>query len=366
MMSLSTGGFMRTIGFILLAVAAFSWQEALAGERDPFDRAGEMLSAQELEWIKTGALLPRPVGMTHVCGDLYPAQAPATRPKAGPKLKYVITADGTVKNIEIAISSGDPSLDKAAVACATRWKYKPARLNGRPVDMEGENNVGWTMPEPVAEEPAMTIATQSNTITVQSKVSSLPPISSPVSIGKPHSCSVTEFYPREAIAAGMQGTTTIAFTITVQGTVENVRVVGTSGYDLLDQTAVMCAKAWRYSPAIAAGGPIAVPWKAQVGFLLNRDDGSHPIAIGAPHVCTAKYPADAKAAHAEGRTEVSFVIGADGGVKNIAVTKSSGHKSLDSAFVACVETWRYTPAQKDGKPVEMPWQAAMAWTLPPE
>jgi TonB family protein len=45
-----------------------------------------------------------------------------------------ITAEGTVAGAEIVESSGDTKYDQAAVECVSRWTYKPATHDGKPVE----------------------------------------------------------------------------------------------------------------------------------------------------------------------------------------------------------------------------------------
>jgi periplasmic protein TonB len=106
-----------------------------------------------------------------------------------------------------------------------------------------------------------------NTITTQSKVATKDLISSPASIGRPHVCM--QDYPAISQRLGEQGTTTIGFTILTDGNVDNVHVVNSSGSERLDNAAVSCAAKWRYKPAVKDNVPVAVPWKAEVKWVLH-------------------------------------------------------------------------------------------------
>lgn len=48
---------------------------------------------------------------------------------------------------------------------------------------------------------------------------------------------------------------------------------------------------------------------------------------------------------------------------NVTVAHSSGSQELDQAAVECASSWTYRPAQKNGRPVEVPWQAEVNWML---
>ena len=61
-------------------------------------------------------------------------------------------------------------------------------------------------------------------------------------------------------------------------------------------------------------------------------------------------------------TTLTFTIGVEGGVKNVVVTRPSGYDQLDRAAKACVSTWRYMPAIKNGQAVEVPQTLTIPWT----
>jgi len=49
-------------------------------------------------------------------------------------LRALVLADGTVRNVEIATSSGSAVLDQAAVDAVRRWRFAPAARDGVPID----------------------------------------------------------------------------------------------------------------------------------------------------------------------------------------------------------------------------------------
>ncbi|HEX3429352.1 MAG TPA: TonB family protein [Rhizomicrobium sp.] len=97
-------------------------------------------------------------------------------------------------------------------------------------------------------------------------------ISAPVSIGGSHSCE--NEYPPSAQRLSQEGTTTIKFTVTTDGAVSDVQVVGSSGHDALDQAAIRCASSWRYKPALENGQPVPAPWTTNVQWKLQNGSTS--------------------------------------------------------------------------------------------
>jgi protein TonB len=94
-----------------------------------------------------------------------------------------------------------------------------------------------------------------------------PLISSPASIGRPHTCM--QNYPPISQRLGEEGVTLLAFTVTADGGVADITVAKSSGSDRLDAAAVSCATSWRYKPAIQANLPVSVPWKTNVVWKLK-------------------------------------------------------------------------------------------------
>lgn len=76
-----------------------------------------------------------------------------------------------------------------------------------------------------------------------------------------------------------------------------------------------------------------------------------------------EYPKSSLRNEETGVSTVSFLIGADGGVKDSKVTKSSGFRDLDKAAQVALGKCRFKPATENGAPVES-WQPVQyVWTL---
>jgi periplasmic protein TonB len=79
---------------------------------------------------------------------------------------------------------------------------------------------------------------------------------------------VAPTYPAIAKTAGIQGTVVLQATISMAGTIENLRVV--SGPAMLQQAAMDAVKAWRYRPYLLNGEPVEVETTVNVIFAMNR------------------------------------------------------------------------------------------------
>lgn len=97
-----------------------------------------------------------------------------------------------------------------------------------------------------------------------------------------------------------------------------------------------------------SGGGLARRAQRERGRLMNED-----------------YPRAAKRARAEGVVDVRFTVGADGYVRDCAVTRSSGHGELDSTTCRLIEQrFRYRPATDPaGRPVAEVVDTSFEWML---
>ena len=175
---------------------------------------------------------------------------------------------------------------------------------------------------------------------------------SPASIGAPHSCNQ---YPAAELANRIEGTSTLAFDIGTDGAPNHIAVSKSSGNANLDQAASACVASWKYAPATKNGKPVETAWKADVVWKIQE----LPVG-GAIHRCEGIKPAEASSTLPE--TTILFVVGSDGRVKNPSVTTSSGQPAIDSALLRCVSAWVYTPATRNGIPIEADWAASFDWS----
>ena len=71
--------------------------------------------------------------LLHSVQPAYPESARKEKLEGITVVKTVIDEQGTVRDPEIATSSGHEVLDRAAVDAVSQWKFKPATLKGKPV-----------------------------------------------------------------------------------------------------------------------------------------------------------------------------------------------------------------------------------------
>jgi TonB family protein len=167
-------------------------------------------------------------------------------------------------------------------------------------------------------------------------------------------------------------------TVTTKGAFEDLTFAG--GADEISGPAIVAIRQWLYSPATKAGNPIdlkvyividsargnistsvepdlpfpvepkkSIPEQVSQGDLYYIQAG----VVEAPHAIYApdpEYSQAARAAKYQGLVIVGVIVGADGTISDIWVTKKAG-LGLDQETVRAVRTWKFQPAVKAGKPV---------------
>ena len=86
-------------------------------------------------------------------------------------------------------------------------------------------------------------------------------------VGPPHVC--LGYYPAISLRQHEVGSTVLGFHITTAGSVKDISVVRSSGYDRLDQAAMACVAPWRYKPVVRNGRIVEVPWKVQIVWNMR-------------------------------------------------------------------------------------------------
>jgi protein TonB len=74
---------------------------------------------------------------------VYPPEARAAGIRGVVRLRAVIAPDGTIAELEAV--EGHPWLVRAALAAVRQWRYRPTILNGRPVPVNTEIDVNFTL-----------------------------------------------------------------------------------------------------------------------------------------------------------------------------------------------------------------------------
>jgi protein TonB len=140
--------------------------------------------------------------------------------------------------------------------------------------------------------------------------------------------------PTERPATGTDVTTTPVFGISMEST----SAAGTGPALPVGNT--LQTRQGRAKTTETAVKPLAAPVQAYEVTKM-------PLPVGR---CTGKYTEEAKQAGLEGTVILDIVVGEDGGVRDIAIVQGLG-QGLNEAAVRALKACRFTPGERDGKPV---------------
>jgi len=194
-------------------------------------------------------------------------------------------------------------------------------------------------------------------------------------------------YAPEARGPGVAGAVQFRIIVGTDGHVRDAQLIG--GPPLLQAAAREAVNQYLYSPFRMANGELAeFETTVSVPFWLNGASPSQS-AIEKMRILTRNYQAeygrnagDSTGDHApqllrkvqpeyplalrsqniQGIVTLAFAVGADGVPKDIRVTQSAD-PGLNAQALAAASQWRFTPARKDGQPVEAPAAIQMTFRL---
>jgi len=205
---------------------------------------------------------------------------------------------------------------------------------------------------PLFLAPSMALAQQAPALPVPSQQATLSPMTN----------DCTHLYPQSAAQAGEEGATIVTVNIAADGTMTAPHVARSSGYADLDNAALVCVNGAHVKPLTSQGVPIAVTTEIQVSWHRSTFGGA-PAALD-QNICSHRYyPPVAVRLNHQGEAELSFTIAADGSVKDVKVTKSTGYDELDQAAVACVSEFRHWPVTRLGHGIEVDGKTRIVWKL---
>jgi TonB family protein len=82
--------------------------------------------------------------------------------------------------------------------------------------------------------------------------------------------SVFPEYPKDALAAGIEGVVAIEFTVNTNGRVDEPKVIQKS-IDSLNQASIRAIKKWRFAPILDNGKPVKAKLRHSFKFLISPD-----------------------------------------------------------------------------------------------
>jgi len=160
-------------------------------------------------------------------------------------LTYRVMPNGFLSDVAVAKSSGDKSLDDAALTCLHDLHYNTQELDIPQTGIPGHALLDWQSEYRRGSLPLEQPFPQDLT----------PPTLLP---GPP--CEEMD----RARQPKHDGETALKFTIATDGSVRDITVTQSSGTSALDEATKTCVAGWHFIPAHNVGVPYAVKWTFRV------------------------------------------------------------------------------------------------------
>jgi TonB family protein len=290
----------------------------------------------------------------HNLGAGYPPQARRRGEQGVTQVMFTVREDGSVSSPSVVKSSGFADIDNASLQSVTRWIYRPALKDGKPIAVRVVVNVKFQLTRGDEVPPGMPYT--------QLDMS-------------------TAIYPADALAAREEGNTVLGVTVQENGHIGDMHIMRTSGFPSLDQASMSRMTNYNFVPATMDGKPVKsvvmliLNWQLPLGPIAgnaaaNSSSGTitpptdyTPPARDGSQDSEGVYPPEARAHREQGRAQIDFTVRKDGTVADPSLVGSTGFADLDMAAIQTIEARHYKPATVGGKPVEAHWRDYVDFAL---
>lgn len=85
----------------------------------------------------------------------------------------------------------------------------------------------------------------------------------------------------------------------------------------------------------------------------SRTVSAGDLSTSMVHAPPPRYPRESRRQREQGTVILRILLDTDGGVAEIGIARSSGHRRLDQAALDAVKKWRWQPAIRQGVPVQV-------------
>ena len=285
--------YQMTAMLALAAPAAFAWPSC--------DEAG----------------LQPPIAL-HREAPAYPAAVCDSGIEGSVEVALTILRDGGVGWVKVLHADPPGYFEQAAVDGVRRWRFEPARQDGRPVECRLLTRVRFTLVD--------TVDTSSQ----------------PLATDRPDPA-----YPARLRVEHVEGYAEVQFELAADGSVLQPRIITAMPRGEFEVAALEAIRSWRFPPDSTAR-------RMQRRFDFRLPDSTlrdlPPIMLA-----SAPFPMEACKQHQAGQVSLEVATNADGAIQQARILTSEPKGLFDRSALVIAKASRMTPSYRDGQP-----QAAIA------
>lgn len=192
-------------------------------------------------------------------------------------VQFIVSIEGSVTDAQVARSSGNDELDRAALNAVQSARFVPGRQDGEPVRVRFALPVTFRLPAGGTPGDAPAGETEMGAgVTVRQSVPDPDDPSvfgvaevQPELIGGP--AAIQPEYPLLARGAGIEGRVIVQFIVDEEGGVQDAQVMR-SPHEMLSEAALAAVRRLRFTPGQNAGQPVRVRFALPVTFRLPEGE----------------------------------------------------------------------------------------------
>lgn len=278
-------------------------------------------------------------------------------------IAFTVDTEGAVRDAYV-LRSNNPWFERPALDAVMKWRFKPARMDGRPVNARMQVPLVFQLDGGGDDLFAVS----------KSGLDKLPPElrwdQPPVPISTAY-----PIYPYEALTRGQKAEVQVVFFVGPDGRVQRADFPDTKAPAEFQQAVRAMLDLWRFQPAKRNGQPSAAALSLKYEFTPSGSQWV-PLSEGSlsvlremkrknPRIFTLKeldrvprpisqrppaYPAALRAKGVEGQAVIEFIIDENGDAQLPRIV-SSTQEEFGYAAAQVVAHWRFTVPRKDGKAV---------------
>lgn len=187
---------------------------------------------------------------------LSPIKKEVRPPKKRTKPKR-ITTEPPPKRVIATLESKNDSSTKTVMVPP---RLEPVSEPGKPKITKKPSDPLYDIPDDVLKEPGSE---------EEAQIASLPPTQPPRKARPAYKKNPRPEYPRVARRRRYQGTTLLEVLVGTTGKANDIRVLKSSGFDILDRAAVTAVKSWLFEPGMREGERVEMWVRVPIRFQLK-------------------------------------------------------------------------------------------------
>jgi TonB family protein len=245
----------------------------------------------------------------------YPEAVRAMGIEGAVEVALTVLRDGSVGWVRVVRASPRGYFEQAASEGVRRWRFRPALLDGEPVECRMRTRVRFTLTDAAA-----------------------------TSAGAAGGASPRPVYPPALLAGRIEGYAEVEFELDSAGKVKNPRVITAMPRGEFEQAALEALRGWR-------GPPSGRPARRETRRFDFRLPDSWLGEVPATLLASAPFPMAACERRTTGRVLLEVDTEATGQVRGARILSAEPPGLFDATAFAIAHGSRLSPAYRDGQPI---------------